>query len=73
MIERNMRFAAAAVTALVGLIFGPAAAAEKAPQEVVALANGELAALGTDPVIVKAVKEEKCSVYETTPTAELRC
>ncbi len=33
-------------------------AAEKAPQKVVDLANSTLAALGTDPVIVKAVKDE---------------
>ncbi len=33
-------------------------AAEKAPQKVVDLANSTLAALGTDSVIVKAVKDE---------------
>lgn len=33
-------------------------AGEKAPQKVVELANSKLAALGTDPVIVRAVKEE---------------
>jgi hypothetical protein len=33
-------------------------AAEKAPQKVVDLANSTLADLGTDPVIVKAVKKE---------------
>ncbi|UCD77042.1 MAG: PDC sensor domain-containing protein [Desulfobacterales bacterium] len=34
------------------------ASAEKAPQKVYDLANGKLANVGTDPVIVKAVKEE---------------
>jgi hypothetical protein len=34
------------------------ALAEKAPQKVYELANGTLAKVGTDPVIVKAVKEE---------------
>ena len=33
-------------------------AAEKAPQKVVDLANTTLAGLGTDPIIVKAVKKE---------------
>jgi hypothetical protein len=56
--SRNVWFTAAAAAALVCLTFGPAAAAEKAPQKVVDLANGELAAFGTDPVIVKAVKAE---------------
>ena len=37
---------------------GMAWAGEKAPQKVVDLANSKLTALGTDPVIVKAVKEE---------------
>jgi len=37
---------------------GMASAAEKAPQKVVDLANTRLAALGTDPVIVAAVKSE---------------
>jgi len=37
---------------------GMAVAAEKAPQKVVDLANTRLAALGTDPVIVAAVKSE---------------
>ena len=32
--------------------------AEKAPQKVIDLANGELAKVGTDPVIIKAVKAE---------------
>jgi hypothetical protein len=32
--------------------------AEKAPQKVIDLANGELAKVGTDPVIVNAVKAE---------------
>ena len=32
--------------------------AEKAPQKVIDLANGTLVKVGTDPVIVKAVKEE---------------
>ncbi|MBN2125387.1 MAG: PDC sensor domain-containing protein [Deltaproteobacteria bacterium] len=36
----------------------PAYAGEKAPQKVVDLATTSLAALGTDPVIVQAVKEE---------------
>ncbi len=35
-----------------------ALAGEKAPQKVVDLANSTLVALGTDPVIVQAVKEE---------------
>jgi len=34
------------------------ALAEKAPQKVIDLANGELAKVGTDPVIVNAVKAE---------------
>jgi hypothetical protein len=33
-------------------------AAERAPQKVIELANSKLAAFGTDPVIVKAVKSE---------------
>jgi hypothetical protein len=37
---------------------GVTLAAEKAPQKVVDLANGSLVNLGTDPVIVKAVREE---------------
>jgi len=37
---------------------GMAGAAEKAPQKVVALASGALTKLSTDPVIVKAVREE---------------
>jgi hypothetical protein len=37
---------------------GTAMAAEKAPQKVFDLANTELAALGTDPIIVNAVKAE---------------
>lgn len=37
---------------------GMAGGAEKAPQKVVALATGALAKLSTDPVIVKAVREE---------------
>ena len=56
--SRNVWFAAAVTTALLCLTVGPAAAAEKAPQKVVDLAGGELAALGTDPVIVAAVKAE---------------
>ena len=35
-----------------------AIAGEKAPQKVVELSNARLAALGTDPVIVKAVQAE---------------
>jgi hypothetical protein len=38
--------------------FLPAYAGEKAPQKVIDLANTKLAAIGTDPVIVKAVKAE---------------
>ena len=56
--SRNVWFAAAVTTALLCLTIGPAAAAEKAPQKVVDLAKGELAALGTDAVIIKAVKAE---------------
>ena len=45
---------------VIGLLFvagtGSALAAEKAPQKVVDLAHTKLAALGTDPVIVAAVK-----------------
>ena len=37
---------------------GPALAGEKAPEKVVNLAKAELAKLGSDPVIIKAVKEE---------------
>jgi hypothetical protein len=37
---------------------GMAAAGEKAPQKVIDMANTELSKMGTDPVIVKAVKEE---------------
>ena len=37
---------------------GFAFANEQAPQKVIDLANTQLAALGTDPVIVKAVKDE---------------
>ena len=37
---------------------GPAFAAEKAPQKVVDLANSSLVKLGSDPVIVQAVKQE---------------
>jgi len=37
---------------------GMAGAAEKAPQKVVALAGGALLKLGTDPIIVEAVREE---------------
>jgi len=40
------------------LCLGPAFAGEKAPEKVVALAKGELAKLGSDPVIIKAVQEE---------------
>jgi hypothetical protein len=39
-------------------VVGPALAGEKAPQRVVDMGNSTLAALGSDPVIVKAVKEE---------------
>jgi hypothetical protein len=38
--------------------FLPVYAGEKAPQQVIDLANTKLAAIGTDPVIVKAVKAE---------------
>ena len=47
---------------LVGLFFSSAAglafAGEKAPQKVIDLANSKLIALGSDPVIVSAVKQE---------------
>lgn len=50
------------VAGLVGVAMvvsaGTALAAEKAPQKIVDLANTELVKLGTDPVIVQAVKEE---------------
>jgi hypothetical protein len=39
-------------------VVGYAIGGEKAPQKVVDLANAKLAAFGTDPVIVKCVKEE---------------
>jgi len=42
------------LVASVGMVY----AAEKAPQKVVNLANSTLANLGTDPVIVKAIKAE---------------
>ena len=42
---------------LVGMT-GTIYAAEQAPQKVIDLANSTLAGLGTDPVIVKAVKDE---------------
>ena len=38
--------------------FGYAVAAEKAPQEVIDLANSKLVKLGSDPVIVEAVKAQ---------------
>jgi hypothetical protein len=40
------------------LCLGPAFAAEKAPENVVNLAKGELAKLGSDPAIIKAVQAE---------------
>ncbi|MEW6266511.1 MAG: PDC sensor domain-containing protein [Thermodesulfobacteriota bacterium] len=46
---------------ILGIVFlgqGLVQAAEKAPQKVIDLANTALVKLGTDPVIVKAVKEE---------------
>ena len=47
---------------IVGLLVvgmtGMVCAAEKAPQKIIDLANSTLAAVGTDPVIVKAVKDE---------------
>jgi hypothetical protein len=43
---------------IVALVSTMAWAGEKAPQQVVDLANAKLASLGTDPVIVQAVKEE---------------
>ncbi|MFZ5775670.1 MAG: PDC sensor domain-containing protein [Thermodesulfobacteriota bacterium] len=39
-------------------LVGTALAAEKAPQKIVDLANSQLVKLGTDPVIVQAVKDE---------------
>ena len=42
------------VVGMTGMVY----AAEKAPQKVVDLANTTLADLGTDPIIVKAVKKE---------------
>jgi hypothetical protein len=56
--SRKVSIVTAVATALLCLTFGPVAAGEKAPQKVVDLAGGELAALGTDPVIVEAVKAE---------------
>ena len=44
--------------ACVLLMFPMSSFAEKAPQQVYDLANSSLAALGTDPVIIKAVEEE---------------
>lgn len=43
---------------LLGMSVSPALAAEKAPQKVVDLAQSDLIALGNDPVIIAAVKEE---------------
>lgn len=40
------------------IVSSTVAFAEKAPQKVIDLANGELAKVGTDPVIIKAVKAE---------------
>ena len=42
------------VVGMTGMVY----AAEKAPQKIKDLANSTLAAVGTDPVIVKAVKDE---------------
>ena len=39
-------------------VFGYAVAAEKAPQKVIDLANSKLVKLGSDPVIVEAVKAQ---------------
>jgi hypothetical protein len=50
----SVMVAGALVLGMVGLV----CAGEKAPQKVVDLANSSLAAMGSDPVIVKAVKEE---------------
>jgi len=43
---------------VLGLSWGIGFAGEKAPQKVVDLANTELVTMGTDPVIVEAVKAE---------------
>ena len=50
------RITVIAVICMVAVSFGPAFAGEKAPQEVVDLANSKLAEIGKDPVIIKAVK-----------------
>lgn len=47
-----------AVAALLLCNMGPLEAAEKAPQEVIDLANNTLVKYGTDAIIVKAVKAE---------------
>lgn len=44
--------------ALGAIMFSSAAWAEEAPRSIVELANSTLAAMGTDPAIVKAVKDQ---------------
>ena len=51
------RLASFLLIAAIALIFG-SASAEKAPQKILDLANTTLAAYGTDPIIVNAVKAE---------------
>ena len=48
----------AVVVTLVFAVCGIAAAGEKAPQEVIDLANGTLVGIGVDPVIVESVNTE---------------
>jgi len=54
--KRTLTFVVSGLFFLAGIM--AANAGEKAPQQVVDLANTTLAPLGTDPVIVKAVREE---------------
>ena len=53
-----MKKVSVALTLFVLLSFSVAAFAEEAPQKVISLANGVLAAYGNDPIIVGAVKAQ---------------
>jgi hypothetical protein len=54
-----MKKALLLIVAVMFLVVGATVGmAEKAPQKVIDLANAKLAKVGTDPVIVKAVKDE---------------
>ena len=50
---------------------GMVCAAEKAPQKVIDLANSTLAGMGTDPVIVKAVKDENAKGKSLTQIQDM--